>query len=215
MSGPESLSLKMNLYVDLPPGTVVDIAITGCGGERVKETFGDAMGGLYPLTYSDGVPAGAGGLFGGLWEVDGYTGGPLMGPDWTGVMSIARPGFETWVWNFTHDGFDFKDSVPYIPLPTNDDTCAGAEPTTISVSKWSTKKGNTVAKVGKTLKVTPTRAAGAKVSYAWKAGRKVVDRNRAMTVKKSYKGKKVTMKVTVTKAGAKTVSKTLRYGLAR
>ncbi|MGK2931667.1 MAG: hypothetical protein ACSLFD_02650 [Solirubrobacterales bacterium] len=56
---------------------------------------------------------------------------------------------------------------------------------------------------------------GAKITYAWKVGAKIVDRDRAMTVKKSYKGKKVTMRVTVSKAGAKSVSKTLRYGVAR
>lgn len=223
VTNPDMLSLELYLYEDLPPGTVLDIAIAGCGGERVKlfaeDQFVKNNGRrLYPMTYTDGVAAGAGTLFGGMWEVDGYT-GPQMGPDWTGVMSIARPGVEPWVWNFSNADFDFKYADPYVPLPTNNDTCGGASDggggSAITVQKWSAKKGARTAQVGKRLAVTPTRAAGAKVSYAWKVGAKVVDRDRAMTVKKSYRGKKVALRITVSKAGAKSVSKTLRYGTAR
>lgn len=111
---------------------------------------------------------------------------------------------------YTHNGYPAScDALE--PSDDNNDGGSG-----VTVSKWSAKKGaTTTAKVGKTLKVTPTRAAGAKVTYAWKVGNKIVDRDRAMTVKKTYRGKNVTMRVTVSKAGAKSVSKTLRYGTAR
>lgn len=88
-------------------------------------------------------------------------------------------------------------------------------PETTRVEKWSTKKGNTSAKVGKRLAVTPTRAPGSTVTYIWKVGAKVVDRDRSMTVKKAYQGKKVTMVVTATKPGSKTLQRTLGYGKAR
>ena len=87
--------------------------------------------------------------------------------------------------------------------------------TTITVQRWSTKTGTTgTAKVGKSLGVTPTRAPGAKVTYAWRLGTKVIDRDRVMFVRKTYAGKKVTLRVTVSKVGAKTLTKTIGYGTA-
>lgn len=111
---------------------------------------------------------------------------------------------------YTHNGYPASCDA----LEPEDDNSNGGSG--ITVSKWSVKKGaTTTAKVGKTLKVTPTRAAGAKVTYVWKVGTKVADRDRAMLVKKTYRGKKVTMRVTVSKAGATSVSRVLRYGKAR
>lgn len=86
----------------------------------------------------------------------------------------------------------------------------------ITVASWSTKKGATrTAKVGTSLGITPTRAPGSKVTYAWKVGAKAVDRDRVLFVRKSYKGKPITVRVTVSRTGATSVTKTLRYGKAR
>jgi hypothetical protein len=131
--------------------------------------------------------------------------------DWT--ATIVHPGYDPYV---------ISSSIAVtVKRPSCDVILAGGGgeilvlPTAITVSKWSAKKGVTTAKVGKTLKVTPTRAPGSKVTYAWKVGTKTVDWDRAMTVKKAYRGKKVTMRVTVSKTGEKSVSKTLRYGKGR
>ena len=135
-----------------------------------------------------------------------------VGTSWEYVLTITVPGYDPYTLDGSYSGYQVKrPSCEEINSPGyGDDTDS-----TITVSKWSTKKGTTTAQVGKTLKVTPTRAAGAKVTYAWKVGSKVVDRDRAMTAKRAYKGKKVTMRVTVSKTGAKSVSKTLRYGKVR
>lgn len=46
-------------------------------------------------------------------------------------------------------------------------------------------------------------------------GRKVVDRDRVLFVRKTYEGKKLTMRVTVSKVDAKTVTKKLRVAEER
>lgn len=127
------------------------------------------------------------------------------------TISVTEPGYAP---------YTLTSNVRFYGLggPTCDEVqnpTADPTETTPVVAKWSIKKGNTVPKVGKTLKVTPTRAPGATVTYLWKVGSKIVDRDRTMTVKKAHKGKKVTMRVTVSMAGAKSVARVLRYGKVR
>lgn len=130
------------------------------------------------------------------------------------ALTVTQPGYDPFVLTGSYDGY--KNYVPRPSCETINSPGYGDEPTGITVSEWSTKKGaTTTAKVGKSLGVTPTRAPGSKVTYAWKVGTKTVDRDRVLFVRKTYKGKKVTMRVTVSKAGSKSVSKTLRYGTAQ
>ncbi|MBW9210361.1 hypothetical protein KV100_11900 [Mumia sp. zg.B21] len=64
------------------------------------------------------------------------------------------------------------------------------------------------AKVGKKLKVKPGKAAGARVKYQWlKNGKRIKGaKGKTLKLKKSFKGKKISVKVTYTKVGYKTVT---------
>lgn len=184
-------------------GTQVHTVISSCGNVIREETVnltGEHAG--FVLWFS---PDGEGDL--GPNSVN-----ERVGTSWEYVLTITVPGYDPYALDGSYSGYQVKrPSCEEINSPgygTN-------ESTAFTVTKWSIKKGATTAKVGKTLKVTPTRTTGAKVSYAWKVGSKVVDRDRLMTVKKTYRGKKITVRVTVSKAGAQSVSKTLRYGKAR
>lgn len=135
----------------------------------------------------------------------------MAGPTIEASVSFSDPSLSpVSATAYTHNGYP-RSCDALEPSDDNNDDGSG-----ITVSKWSAKNGaSTTARVGKALKVTPTRAAGAKVTYAWKVGNRVVDRDRVMTVKKAYTGKKVTMRVTVSKTGTKSMSRVLRYGKAR
>ncbi len=190
-------------YIDLsenvPPSTQVYLTVAACGRVLHTETFN----GVVEAKFADGSPRY-------LLLFHKIIDRSMAGPTIDFSVSFSDPALPTTTSTFyTHTGF--PRSCDALEPADNSNDGGGS----VTVTKWSIKKGNTVAKVGKTLKVTPTRAAGASVSYAWKVGSKVVDRDRAMTVKKAYVGKKVTMRVTVSKAGVKSVSKTLRYGTAR
>ena len=64
------------------------------------------------------------------------------------------------------------------------------------------------AKVGKKLKVKAGKAAGAKVKYQWLKNGKAIKgaKGKTLKLKKSFKGKKISVKVTYSKAGYKTVT---------
>lgn len=127
------------------------------------------------------------------------------------TISITEPGYASYTLTSNVRFYGLGGpTCDEVRNPTIDPT-----ETTPAATKWSTKKGNTVPKVGKTIKVTPTRAPGFTVSYMWKVGVKVVDRDRALTVKKAYRGKKIAMVVTVTKPDTKTLQRRLGYGKAR
>ena len=184
-------------------GTEVHTVISSCGNVIREETVG--------LT---GEHAGFAVEFSPDGELDF---GPnsvneRVGTSWDYVLTITVPGYDPYTLDGSYSGYQvLRPSCEEINSPgygTN-------ESTAFTVTKWSLKTGNTVAKVGKALKVTPTRTTGAKVTYRWTVGTKVVDTDRALTVKKAYKGRKVVVRVTVSKAGATSVSKTLRYGKAR
>ena len=89
--------------------------------------------------------------------------------------------------------------------------------TSAHIKKWSKKsKGHKKAKIGKTAKVAKTylkpAGTGMKVTYRWYAGKKLVDRDRSVKVSKRYKGKKLKLKVTISKPGYKSRTKTLSFG---
>ncbi|TNC37613.1 hypothetical protein [Mumia zhuanghuii] len=64
------------------------------------------------------------------------------------------------------------------------------------------------AKVGKKIKVKAGKAAGAKVKYQWLKNGKAIKgaKGKTLKLKKSFKGKKISVKVTYSKAGYKTVT---------
>lgn len=192
----------------VPPGATVTVTYASCGQVLQSATYGlnDA---------ADGDPGSVAFLHyfsaTGAPEPQGNAITDKIGPvlDWSAAFTY--PGYDPYVVSNSYSGYTVKrPSCEEILSP------GSGEAPTVAVQSWSVKKGATrTAKVGKSLGVTPTRATGSKVTYAWKVGTKTVDRDRVLFVKKTYKGKKVTMRVTVSKTGAKSESKTLRYGTAR
>jgi hypothetical protein len=92
----------------------------------------------------------------------------------------------------------------------------GASPVTASSAAVTVAKGTFAvakakvtgkAKVGKKLTAVVKVPAGAKATYQWKANGKAIKgaKSKALKLKKAQKGKKVTVTVTVTKAGYATV----------
>ena len=64
--------------------------------------------------------------------------------------------------------------------------------------------------------MTATRAEpGATVTYTWRLGGRVVDRDRRITVKRAWRGKRLTVTVAVTKAGRLPATRTLSYPRVR
>lgn len=210
-TNPETLNLWFSPTQDLPAGTVIDMQLTGCGGTlALQDDFGIYS---YPMTLQR--PLTTENSIVGSWQVKPDNKKRSLGPRWTGVLTITLPDTEPSVLTFDHDTFDFAADNP---LPTNNDTCpveGSGDTTAITVQHWSTKKGQTVPAVGNRLTVSRTRAAGAKISYAWKVGANVVDRDRALKITKAHRGKRVSLRVTVSKAGATPVTRKLRYGRAR
>ena len=187
----------------IPAGSYTDVTWSSCG--QVVQSRRHAL--------DEGAPGYAG--FFHHFSADGQPADLVVEND------VNRRIGKTFEWSATivHPGYD-----PYVlsgimtaryPRPSCEEILDDNSDSAIAIRSWSSKKGATTAKVGKTLKVTRTRASSAKVAYAWKVGARTVDRDRAMLVKKAYTGKKVTLRVTVSKPGAKTVSKVLRYGTAR
>lgn len=189
----------VGLSEPVPSSTVVTVTVAACSRVLHSETFN----GTVEIAASNGFPPEHLLLFNKV--IDKSMAGPTV--DFT--VSFSDPALPSASYTaYTHPGYP-RSCDALEPADDNDDNDS------VAVQSWSTKKGAKTATVGKTLKVTPTRAPGVKVAYAWTVGTKVVDRDRAMTVKKSYKGQKVAMRITVSMAGAKSVSKTLRYGTAR
>ncbi len=208
-TGPEELSLWFETTRELPAGTVINLQVAGCGGTRAVHSEYSFYS--FPMTLERTVPAEFSII--GSWAVRPPNSQRSLGPRWDGVLTVTLPDSAPWVLEFDHDTFDFSADNP---LPTNNDHCpapGGSVP--VEVQRWSTKTGQTVPAVGNRLTVSPTRAAGATVSYAWKVGRTVVDRDRVMTVKRAHRGKAVSLTVTARKAGATPVTRVLRYGRAR
>ena len=210
-TGPEDLSLWFAPGQDLPAGTVINLQVTGCGGTRAVPSEYSLSS--YPMTLERPLTTERSII--GTWEVRPAHRRRSLGPRWNGELTITLPDTAPSVLRFDHDAFDFSRDNP---LPTNDDTCPAAgtgDAAPVRVQHWSTKTGRKVPAVGNRLTVSATRAAGARVSYAWKVGAKVVDRDRALKIKRGHRGKAVSVRITASKAGATSVTRMLRYGRAR
>lgn len=187
-------------FRDVEPGTVVRTVITSCRGVEHESTQRlDTPGSKSPEGYSL------------LLVFKDRKAGPALKMYFT----ISAPG-----------KLDNVDPIPveYIneqsPASCSDSIGGSGQGKTVTsahVKKWSAKKkGHTKAKIGKTAQVTKTylkpAGKGMKVTYRWTAGSKVIDKDRSVKVSKKYKGKKLKLKVTVSKAGYKARSKTLNFG---
>lgn len=91
----------------------------------------------------------------------------------------------------------------------------GSAGTSGVVTKWSAKASKV--KVGKTAKITATRALpGSRISYRWYvSNKKVAVGTRSVKMRKAWKGKTVTVRVTVSKSGYATANKTVKLGKVR
>ena len=211
----EILHLEVDLFKsETPAGTTVLLQLRGCeGDEDVKTLFPE--GGPFPnvgapFTIGDTTPSSDDG---GLYELPyslftSYPGETFhLGPAWTGTLTVTRPGVEPWVQEISHatpsgDGTlgRYTDSL----VCPRDDPDASA-----LVDTWSTFKGRTV--VGRRVSITPTtftpvgQSVGAKASYAWLVGKRVVSRRLSTRLKKSYAGKVLSIRITVTAPAKKTL----------
>lgn len=198
-------AVYMGGYIDLseyvPPSTQIHLTVAACGRVVHTETFD----GTIDVPASNDVPAQHVLLF--SKNVDKSMAGPSI--DFS--VSFSDPALPPTSYTaYTHTGYP-RSCDALEPADDDDDDVGGS----IMVSKWSAKKGVRTATVGKTLKVTPTRATGANVAYAWLVGTTIHDRDRSLIVKKSDRGEKVALRITVSKPGTKNVSKWLRYGTVR
>lgn len=192
---------------DPAPGTVVELIVSSCGQVIKRATITQVDGKANPQQFDVGLsPSGKN-------DTQPNRVNNLVGDNTVAVgAAVTEPGYAPYPTS-TNELTDERVGGP---------TCAQvADPSTIpddppvSVARWSTKKGATSARVGKRLAVTATRAPGAGVAYDWKVGKRIVARWTSLAVKPSYRGKKVSLRITVSKTGFKPVTKILRYGKAR
>lgn len=138
----------------------------------------------------------------------------MVGPSFEYAITVTVPGYDPYLLDGSYDGYSVRR--PSCAVINSAGYAETGEPDALIVEKWSVMKGDALARVGKSLKVTPTRAPGATIKYQWKVGSKVVDRDRILgTIRKSYLGKPVTLRVEVSKAGSKSQAMTLRFGRVR
>jgi hypothetical protein len=95
------------------------------------------------------------------------------------------------------------------PTPTQTVTPAPA-PKTLKVVN---PKPKGVLKVGKTLTTTVKVPAGAKAKFQWYTGNKAIKKatKKSLKLARAQKGKTIKVKITITKAGFKTVTKTVTF----
>lgn len=200
-----------------PPGTVVTFVATSCGRTVREATVTTSVD--YPLAekYLYLSPSGL--------EVDAYKPNPvnrLVGPEMQVSATVTYPGFDSYA--PTPVTIDVKAKIPKIPSCAQiDDSLNGTPtPTGSPVRTWSKKKAlpfvGTKAVAGRKAKITATKVRGssnAKVTYTWRVGGKVVDRDRVAKFSAKHVGKPVKVVVAVKQPGSKAVKKTLRYGKVR
>ncbi|MET0931507.1 MAG: hypothetical protein ABWX74_18445 [Aeromicrobium sp.] len=137
--------------------------------------------------------------------------GDNYGPTQTITTTVNAPGRTTHVTSFE---YELAGSKPCDQVTDIRDV--PKQITSTHIKKWSKKKGHKKARLGQTLKVTKTylkpAGKGMKVRYRWYAGKKVVDKDRSVKVSRKYTGKKLKLKVTISKPGYKARTKTLSYG---
>jgi hypothetical protein len=176
-------------FSDVEPGTTVRTVITSCTGTNHTSTQTMRTDGRRELfILSDAA-------------------GPVASASFT----YSLPGKT-----------DYADPIPVEYNNPKPSSCSGGNAanqkvTSAHIKKWSTKKsGHSKARAGKTAKVTKTyltaAGKGMKVTYRWTAGSKVIDKDRSVKASRKYVGKKLKLKVTVSKTGYKARSKTLNFG---
>ena len=211
----EILHLEVDLFKsETPAGTTVLLQLRGCeGDEDVKTLFPE--GGPFPnvgtpFTIGDTAPSSDDG---GLYELPyslftSYPGEAFhLGPSWSGTLTVTRPGMEPWVQQFTH-ATPSGDST--LGRYTDKLVCPRDDPDASAlVDTWSKFKGKPI--VGRRVSITPTtltpvgQSVGAKASYAWLVNKRVVSRRLSTRLKKSYAGKVLSIRITVTAPGKKTL----------
>lgn len=171
--------------------TRVNVKVIGCGGKVVAET-NRSQAGKYTFDVSPRANE--------------------MGTNWKLVTTISEPGRanEVSTLNKFTPNWDFscpKTSNPPVTRPM----------VPVKVTKWSAKAGKyKTAKVNRKSYITTTKAVkGAKITYRWTLNGKVVDRDRSVKPKKSWRGKNLKVTITVKKPGFKTRTKTINYGKVR
>jgi hypothetical protein len=181
------------VFTHVEPGTTVHTVITSCTGINHESTKPVESSGPYAGNVFFELPNGA-------------------GPTLSLRFTTSAPGKTS-----------YADPVPVVrnnpaAKPCSGSGGSGTKPVTSAhIKKWSTKKsGHSKARAGKTAKVTKTylkpAGKGMKVTYRWTAGSKTIDKDRSVKVSRKYVGKKLKLKVTVSKTGYKSRSKTLNFG---
>lgn len=138
-----------------------------------------------------------------------------IGPSLDYVLTVTEPGYDPYTFTGT--------TSAYTTRPTCEDL-AGKNKAGIAMQAWSSIYAQPDAKIGSNLTISDTRAAGAHVAYRWTLAAKgqklstakVLARGvRTLRVKPAYRGKRISVTITVTKGTgkhAKVLTKTLRYG---
>lgn len=137
-----------------------------------------------------------------------------LGPSIDYTLTVTKPGYDPYTYTGSTSGYTTRPSC---------EDLAGDNSARIPVQAWSYAYAQPTAKIGSNLTISETRAAGTHVAYVWTVKAKgkpaqVVSRGyRALKVKRGWKGKQVTVTVTVTKGTgkrAKSLARTIRYGKA-
>lgn len=211
------LNLSLHRYSGTPTTPVTDAAgivlhgvVSSCGKVVQERTITLDKHSLSPALFVGFGPDGK-------WNENPTDISDRIGESLDYVLTVTEPGYDPYTFTGTTDAY------------TTRPTCKGLSGNggkTIPVQAWSYKYAQPDAKVGSNLTVSKTRAAGARVSYAWTLSKgrkvtgdaKVVSRSaQPIRVKPAYRGQQVTLTVTVTKGTgkrAKLLTKTIRYGKA-
>lgn len=203
---------------DNPPyGTTANFVVTSCGRTLREQSVTtsveapEAEAGIY-LSPNGTFPE----------TVEENSVNRLVGPAIEVTATVTHPGHDPYVLTAT---IDVKARIPDIPSCTkiaqNLEDGGGSTPSGL-VRSWSKKKSlsavGTKAVAGRKAKITATkvrRGSGVKISYAWRVGGKVIDRDRVAKFRSKHVGKPVKVVVTVKAPGKKAVERTLRYGKVR
>jgi hypothetical protein len=91
------------------------------------------------------------------------------------------------------------------------------EASPIGIARWSTKTSGAVPRVGRWVRVTGTVATGAQPRYVWRVAGHVVQDGvvTKLRIKQKWRGKRVTLVVTIPRAGQAPLQRTYRFGRVR
>lgn len=221
----DMLNLQVELWKDeTPPGTTVLLQLRGCEGDQDVRMTLPTMNGALPEV---GTPFAVNDMFvsddGNKYEVSygfwtSYPGETFhLGPDWTGTLTVARPGMEPWVQEISHASpsgdANLGRFTDKLVCPRDD-----PNPSTL-VDTWSKLKGKPI--IGRRVSLTRTTfvpagvAVGARATYAWLVDGKVVGRRLSLKVKRAWRGKMLRIRVTISAPGKKSDVETGTVGRVR